>query len=36
MGYRPQDGATMIVLVNLDAAPNASTPADILAEGVIY
>ena len=36
MGYRPQDGATMIVLANLDAAPNGSTPADILAEGVIY
>ncbi len=36
MFYRPKDGATMIVLVNLDAAPNGSTPADILAFGVIY
>jgi D-alanyl-D-alanine carboxypeptidase len=36
MFYRPRDGATIIVLVNLDAAPNGETPADILAFGVIY
>jgi D-alanyl-D-alanine carboxypeptidase len=36
MFFRPQDGATMIVLVNLDAAPDGSTPADNLAFGVIY
>ncbi len=36
MFYRPQDGATMIVLANIDAASNGSTPADILAVGVIY
>jgi D-alanyl-D-alanine carboxypeptidase len=36
MGYRPRDGAAIIVLVNLDAAPNGTTPADVLAVGVIY
>jgi D-alanyl-D-alanine carboxypeptidase len=36
MGYQPQRGVTIIVLVNLDAAPKGETPADILTFGVIY
>ena len=32
MGYQPQNGATIIVLVNLDTAPNGSSPADDLAK----
>lgn len=32
MGYQPQIGATIIVLVNLDTAPNGSSPADDLAK----
>jgi D-alanyl-D-alanine carboxypeptidase len=35
MGYRPQDGATIIVFTNLDTAPDGSKPADDLA-GVIF
>jgi D-alanyl-D-alanine carboxypeptidase len=31
MGYMPQKGATIIVLVNLDVAPDGSPPADALA-----
>ena len=32
MGYQPQKGATIIVLTNLDTAPDGSPPADELAK----